>query len=1356
MQTHRKQLVAPQNRDIASCTSLHPSHHDTLRSMEPAAGASASSADYSSRWEDEFWGKPGGLKPGEAFDAQAPSPALTHLLTTGAVELAGRRMLVPGCGRGYDLIAFLRSGVAEAVGLELSTSAQQQAEAYLQQQLTAEEKAHAKVVAGDFFKWQGEAPFEAGYDYTFFCALHPTMRQDWAAAWARHLKPDALLVCLAFPLNHTQEGPPWPVTVDDYKQLLLPQGFELVSEEPVPPERSHQGRGGKECMLVFQRKPFVPARKPHKTRRCSELPARAAATDEKKQKRSAATDRMNAYRPPSREGASLRAEAEAPFRSLRIFLFGAGTASAVLATLFGLPNLIAALAGAPGAIKTASEALQDLAINLGGLSVCGYLVLRDLKAGEKQMARLLREDELGACQLELANRRVLRLAQLRSFARVVLIAGTPQQVSQSLANAEPYKQQLEAAGVLVVPLPFVSSSDGGDSSSSIGETPAGGLSGLDPPGPEDLRWRATAIRLDDWRRWFEQQADLAGKSLSDGLYISLRLDGRVRGSGKGSPPWAVMAAQLPPTEGFFGGFFDGMDGRLEQASALDGQGLGGQMAEAVNTTGEAAGAMPQPLVNLTAEVQATMINGRKCYLSIGRGPLAGQITGPTGAMSGGVAGALDSLDACKDAVHFAYSASEQATRLGSSSPTSSPTQVLDTARADISSIGCPSGASAVNNIQECDQICAEAYPNCPYYFRYSQQCCTCTPDCPAVSDPAAPSTPAPTASLGLCPTTSMGVDLQPVYTTGVPVGDLAEEGTVLSNTTVKWVPVTTPSECCQACTAYFGCHAWTWKAAEYCSKQEVLPTACCFFKAVSGWQIEYKQGEYLPNFVSGLAAPVSNAQCTGVQSDVDLYGGDLLPDNADQGFVDTVVAAASPQECCNFCNAYVGCTAWTLSDPSDCQDRLGAANPGCCFLKLRQRTQDILILAQSRQTSVLRFCSRRQLEQASALDGQGLGGQMAEAVNTTGEAAGAMPQPLVNLTAEVQATMINGRKCYLSIGRGPLAGQIMGPTGAMSGGVAGALDSLDACKDAVHFAYSASEQATRLGSSSPTSSPTQVLDTARADISSIGCPSGASAVNNIQECDQICAEAYPNCPYYFRYSQQCCTCTPDCPAVPDTPATCPTASTGVQLEPTITADGVPVGNIPEEGQVLDSTSSKWVPASNADECCQACASYFGCYAWTWKALGHCTMGGIVQPTECCYFKARLWFLGHETVPCRVAYSGWHVKYKSGDDAPFFVSGLAPQVSDAQCTGVQSDVDLYGGDLLPENADQGFVDTVVAAANPQECCNFCNAYVGCTAWTLSDPSDCQDRLGADNQGCCFLKTFGYTPVPKAGTVSGRLA
>lgn len=143
---------------------------------------------------------------------------------------------------------------------------------------------------------------------------------------------------------------------------------------------------------------------------------------------------------------------------------------------------------------------------------------------------------------------------------MVLMAGTPQQVAAALAGAEPYKQQLQERGVLVVPLPFGTSTEGGEGSSSgSGDAAAASLA---PPGADELRWRATAIRMDDWRRWFEQQAKLANKTLDGGLYVSLRLDGRVRGSGRGAPPWGIMAAQLPPTDGFFGGFLDGMDGKV--------------------------------------------------------------------------------------------------------------------------------------------------------------------------------------------------------------------------------------------------------------------------------------------------------------------------------------------------------------------------------------------------------------------------------------------------------------------------------------------------------------------------------------------------------------------------------------------------------------------------------------------------------------------------------------------------------------------------------------------------------------------------------------------------------------------------
>ena len=57
------------------------------------------------------------------------------------------------------------------------------------------------------------------------------------------------------------------------------------------------------------------------------------------------------------------------------------------------------------------------------------------------------------------------------------------------------------------------------------------------------------MRPEEWRAWFMEQAGLAAAGVERGLYVSLRLDGRVRGSGVGSPPWSRLVAQLPPTDG---------------------------------------------------------------------------------------------------------------------------------------------------------------------------------------------------------------------------------------------------------------------------------------------------------------------------------------------------------------------------------------------------------------------------------------------------------------------------------------------------------------------------------------------------------------------------------------------------------------------------------------------------------------------------------------------------------------------------------------------------------------------------------------------------------------------------------------
>ena len=78
---------------------------------------------------------------------------------------------------------------------------------------------------GDFLEPGAAQAYDVGYDYTFFCALHPSKRQEWAQAWHKRLAPSAKLVTLIFPIDASiKEGPPWPVTPELYEQALSAAG----------------------------------------------------------------------------------------------------------------------------------------------------------------------------------------------------------------------------------------------------------------------------------------------------------------------------------------------------------------------------------------------------------------------------------------------------------------------------------------------------------------------------------------------------------------------------------------------------------------------------------------------------------------------------------------------------------------------------------------------------------------------------------------------------------------------------------------------------------------------------------------------------------------------------------------------------------------------------------------------------------------------------------------------------------------------------------------------------------------------------------------------------------------------------
>eukprot|EP00606_Chrysophyceae_sp_TOSAG23-5_P000489 GSChrysophyteH2.ASY1.ANO1.469.1 assembled CDS len=137
------------------------------------------------RWA-EIWN--GGLEPGQAFDAKTPSPCLVNEIKNGRIP--NGKALVPGCGRGYDVLA-LATKERKVLGIDLAEKA---VEAASKLNDTCEYRENASFEVGDFFALSETSSYDFIYDYTFLCALHPSVQQQWATKMTE-LQSHLNLVC---------------------------------------------------------------------------------------------------------------------------------------------------------------------------------------------------------------------------------------------------------------------------------------------------------------------------------------------------------------------------------------------------------------------------------------------------------------------------------------------------------------------------------------------------------------------------------------------------------------------------------------------------------------------------------------------------------------------------------------------------------------------------------------------------------------------------------------------------------------------------------------------------------------------------------------------------------------------------------------------------------------------------------------------------------------------------------------------------------------------------------------------------------------------------------------------------------
>lgn len=176
------------------------------------------------------------------WDRGGPSPRLLAWLDQGALQPC--RIAVPGCGRGWE-VAELGARGFEVTGIDYTQAAVDIARSLCQERGVA-----AEVVQADVLQYRPTQPFDAIYEQTCLCALHPGHWLAYARQLHGWLRPQGVLWVMFMqmlrPAASEQgliEGPPYHCDINAMR-VLFPESDWVWPRPPyerVPhPRLSHE------------------------------------------------------------------------------------------------------------------------------------------------------------------------------------------------------------------------------------------------------------------------------------------------------------------------------------------------------------------------------------------------------------------------------------------------------------------------------------------------------------------------------------------------------------------------------------------------------------------------------------------------------------------------------------------------------------------------------------------------------------------------------------------------------------------------------------------------------------------------------------------------------------------------------------------------------------------------------------------------------------------------------------------------------------------------------------------------------------------------------------------------------------
>lgn len=135
------------------------------------------------------------------WDRGAVSPSLTAWLAGEGLTEASR-ILVPGCGRGHEVVHLAELGYT-VTGIDIAPSAVNHL-----QQVLADKSLSAEVLLADLFDYAPDEPFDAVYEQTCLCAIQPEQREAYEAKLVEWIRPGGTLFAL-FMQTGAEGGPPF-------------------------------------------------------------------------------------------------------------------------------------------------------------------------------------------------------------------------------------------------------------------------------------------------------------------------------------------------------------------------------------------------------------------------------------------------------------------------------------------------------------------------------------------------------------------------------------------------------------------------------------------------------------------------------------------------------------------------------------------------------------------------------------------------------------------------------------------------------------------------------------------------------------------------------------------------------------------------------------------------------------------------------------------------------------------------------------------------------------------------------------------------------------------------------------------